>query len=239
MAALHRFSAAKTTTGKTVRPARRETPPWRAARCCSEAGTGAGGLAERLPGDPASTRSHPGRTEPARGRSRHYTRETQNLIKAVEAAMPWNTYYTRKSVIDAVLADVDADGSSEIPPSHHEKITKAFARPDEFLRAQPAGDFPGKDEFLLALHYRWANTLTTRLDPVLESPSADDAAKVQQTCQALAREQPATARLLAAYASRPSLASARRRHQRQLSGALGTGVAQLASSTPGPARAAA
>jgi hypothetical protein len=143
---------------------------------------------------------------------------------AVEAAMSWDTYYQRKSVIEAVLAEVAETRTGEIPVSWHTEITEVFG---------------GVDEFLLAVHYRWSNTLCARLDALLESPPQDTGAKVRQIWQALAAEQPATVSLLARYADRPPLVTAMRHQQRQLAWALGVDVAELTQSGVEPAGAAA
>src|SRR5262245_33612508 len=126
--------------------------------------------------------------------------------------MSWDTYYQRKSVIDAVLAEVTETHTDEIPASWHTEITEIFG---------------GEDEFLLAVHYRWSNTLCARLDALFESPPQDIGAKVRQIRQALAAERPATVSLLAKYADRPPLLTAIRRQQRQLAWALGVDVAEL------------
>jgi hypothetical protein len=138
--------------------------------------------------------------------------------------MSWDTYYQRKSVIDAMLAEIAETHTDEIPVSWHTEITEVFG---------------GEDEFLLAVHYRWGNTLFARLDALLESPPQDTGAKVRQIWQALAAEQPATVSLLARYADRPLLVAAIRRHQRQLAWALGVDLAEFTQSGVEPAEAAA
>lgn len=138
--------------------------------------------------------------------------------------MSWDTYYQRKSVIDAVLAEVAETRTDEISASWHTEITEVFG---------------SEDEFLLAVHYHWSNTLFARLDALLESPPQDPGAKVRQIWRALAAEQPATASLLARYADRPPLVTAIRRQQRQLAWALGVDVAEFTQSGVEPVEAAA
>lgn len=144
--------------------------------------------------------------------------------------MSWNTYYQRKSVIDAVLAEVaktlsvTAARVGEIPAARRAEINEVFG---------------GEDEFLLAVHYRWANILNARLDPVLESAPDDTAAEVRRIWQELADEQPATICLLARYSGRPALARAIRRQQDQLAWAPGVDIGQLIKSGAVLAQAAA
>lgn len=138
--------------------------------------------------------------------------------------MSWDAYYQRKAVIDGVLAEITETETDEIPPMWCADITEVFG---------------GEDEFLLALHYGWANTLNARLDPVLESTPEDTAAKVRRAWDTLAAERPATICLLARYAGRPALKDANERLQRQLSWAPGVDVWQLTESYAGPVRVAA
>lgn len=134
--------------------------------------------------------------------------------------MSWDTYYQRKSVMDTVLTEVADAGADELPPSWRMEITRVFG---------------GEDEFLLALHYTWANTLNARLDGVLGSAPDQAAAEVLRAWETLAAERPATVGLLARYADRPALAGAMRHLQRQLAWAPGVDVALLTPGRGGPA----
>jgi hypothetical protein len=138
--------------------------------------------------------------------------------------MSWNTYYQRKSVIDAVLAEVTRTGTDEIPAERHAEITEVFG---------------GRDEFLLALHYAWSNTLHARLDSVVGETPDEAAAKVRQAWETLAAERPAAISLLARYSGRPALADAMRHLQRRLAWAPGVDVVMLTKSCGEAVRVAA
>lgn len=138
--------------------------------------------------------------------------------------MSWDTYYQRKSVIDAVLSQVTQAGTDEIPAEWRAEIT---------------GVFGGEDEFLLALHYAWSNTLTARLDSTIEAAPDEAAAGVRRAWETLAAERPAQISLLARYAGRPALADAMRHLQRRLAWAPGVDVAALTKLCGGPVRVAA
>lgn len=138
--------------------------------------------------------------------------------------MSWDAYYQRKAVIDGVLAEIAETGTDEIPPTWCEKIAEAFG---------------GENEFLLGLHYTWANTLNARLDSVIEATPDDTAAKVRRIWETLAAERPAAISLLARYAGRPALAEAMNHLQRQLAWAPGVDVRQLVRNSARPVRVAA
>ena len=138
--------------------------------------------------------------------------------------MSWDTYYQRKSVIDAVLSEVTQSGADELPAEWLTEITSVF------------GDVDG---FLLALHYAWSNTLNARLDAAIEGTPDGAAAGVRQAWETLAAERPAQISLLARYADRPALADAMRHLQRRLSWAPGVDVTALTRSCGGPVRVAA
>jgi hypothetical protein len=138
--------------------------------------------------------------------------------------MSWNTYYQRKSVIDAVLSAVAQARTDKIPAEWRAEITQVFG---------------GADEFLLAVQYAWANTLYARLDPVLEAAPDDLGAEVRRVWETLAAERPAAISLLARYADLPALADAMRDMQRQLAWAPGVDVALLTKNCGGPVRIAA
>lgn len=138
--------------------------------------------------------------------------------------MSWDTYYQRKSVIDAVLSEVTQAGTDELPAGWLAEIT---------------GVFGGEDEFLLALHYAWSNTLHARLDAAVEGTPDGAAASVRRAWETLAAERPAQISLLARYAGRPALAAAMKHLQRQLAWAPGVDVAALTKRCGGPVRVAA
>ncbi len=119
--------------------------------------------------------------------------------------MSWESYHRRNEIIDGVLSEVDGTGRAEIPTRWRWAIAEAFG---------------GQQAFLVALHYRWLNTLTARLDAVLESSADDLATDARRVRRELAVERPALWALLCAHAGHPGL-SAAREVERQRFGWLG------------------
>lgn len=133
--------------------------------------------------------------------------------------MSWETFSRRKGVMDAVLAEVDYDGTDEIPGPWREEIDRVFG---------------GQEEFLCALYYRWANALNARLVMLLDGVPDDDGSKVRDIAEQLAGRSPATVRLLARYAGSPPLAAAMERHRKQMPLAAGVNIARLAETIGSP-----
>lgn len=130
--------------------------------------------------------------------------------------MSWKDYYRRNEIIDGVLTDVDRTGRADIPTRWRRPIADTFG---------------GQEAFLAAVHYRWLNTLTARLDPVLESVSGELGTAARMVRQELAVELPALWALLCAYTCQPSLIAAREVEQ-QRCGWAGTEPAWWAGTTP-------
>lgn len=128
--------------------------------------------------------------------------------------MSWEDYRHRSRVMDAVLDDVAASRSGQLPARWRPEIDAAFG---------------GEAGFAQALYRRWFAALTVRLDPVLEARAAGRPAAAARAARRLARERPALFALLAAYSGHPALEAARQRERHDLAWAPG---AQLAALTP-------
>lgn len=133
--------------------------------------------------------------------------------------MSWQDYHRRNGVINGVLAEVCRSGRAVIPARWGRAIIEAF------------GD---NEAFLAALHYRWLNTLTARLDAVFGESTDDLHATVQEVRENLAAERPALWALLAVHAERPALVTARETEQ-QRCGWAGTHPAWWVDRTARPA----
>lgn len=114
--------------------------------------------------------------------------------------MSWQEHYRRHSIIEAVLTEVAWSGRPIIPVRWEREIAEVFG---------------GNDAFLAAVHYRWLNTLTARLDAALEDSTADLRADVQRVRENLVNERPTLWRLLAAHADRRGLVHARKAEQQR------------------------
>lgn len=111
--------------------------------------------------------------------------------------MSWQDHHRRTEIIDGVLAEVADTGRAEVPARWHRRIAETFGSVDAFLGA---------------LHYRWLNTLTARLDAVCENPAGEPGAAVRRE---LAATRPALWALLCAYSAHPALALARAVEERR------------------------
>lgn len=150
--------------------------------------------------------------------------------------MSWKTYSERKKFIDGVLDEVAANGTGVFPGAWGSDIDNIFG---------------GVDEFLLALHQRWANNLNGSLDPYLAEVVREEAlgggrrdsvtgGSFEAAVRRFAGAQPATVRLLAKYAGHPVLQEAMQRHYDQLPVAARTAIRRvIALYEPKPDRATA
>lgn len=114
-----------------------------------------------------------------------------------------NAVYTRFQLVSVVLSDVARTGRPVV------------TRSDEV-----AALFGSTDDFLLAVHHRWATAVTAHVDALLEDPPADLESAYVDLCLDLATKRPSLRALLDAYAANPTLAAAEtaltRRMQRDL-----------------------
>lgn len=139
-------------------------------------------------------------------------------------AVSWSEHNQRMRLVRRVLAEVERSREPVVPAS---------------LMAEAIATFGTEGDFLFMLHYVWFNTVSARLDAVLEAGPDELASATEQVWLDLAEEWPALSSLLAANAGHPALESAWRADQDRLWWAPGVDVASLAARGPGSTRDAA
>jgi hypothetical protein len=123
--------------------------------------------------------------------------------------MSWSRIHLRQQLVRAVLADIAATGSPEIPAALTDRIDAQYG---------------GFAEFLLAVQVLWYRTFDARLDAVLETWPSDTRGALIQLEKDVDEALTGAKILLDAHHAHPALAEVQRRHHRTLSWATGVSL---------------